>query len=109
MDIIFDIDLFWIAEDLLLSDIPDGWEKFTDKEEKPYYYDVSGMAFSTPYYAQHVFSFADSLSLLLQTVRKVTTWSHPMEEYYRGVYFMHKEGEIRTKQRELEKPPKPGE
>ena len=40
---------------------------------------------------------------------KTTQWEHPMEEYYRGVVFMKKDGGDILLRKSLESPPTPDE
>ena len=37
-DLVFDADLLYIAEELLMSPLPPGWEEFHDANGRAYYY-----------------------------------------------------------------------
>eukprot|EP00227_Mantoniella_beaufortii_P003457 CAMPEP_0197608380 /NCGR_PEP_ID=MMETSP1326-20131121/48950_1 /TAXON_ID=1155430 /ORGANISM="Genus nov. species nov., Strain RCC2288" /LENGTH=442 /DNA_ID=CAMNT_0043176573 /DNA_START=275 /DNA_END=1600 /DNA_ORIENTATION=+ len=82
IDLVFDADLLYIAEELLLSPVPPGWETHDDDQGRRYYSNKA-------------------------TIK--TQWQHPMEEYYKGVVFMRKEGEQLLEEKASRSPPTPEE
>mmetsp|Transcript_5942 Transcript_5942/g.8023 ORF Transcript_5942/g.8023 Transcript_5942/m.8023 type:complete len:496 (+) Transcript_5942:60-1547(+) len=82
IDLVFDSDLLYIAEDLLLSALPDGWLRHKDENNKSYYHSPS---------------------------TSTTQWSHPLEMYYRGLVFMRKEGDQLLEEKAQQNPPTPAE
>jgi len=82
IDLVFDSDLLYIAEDLILSDLPDGWQRHRDDKGKAYYHNAR---------------------------TSTTQWAHPLEMYYRGLVFMRKEGDQLLEEKALHNPPTPEE
>ena len=83
MDPVYDSDLLWIAEELLLCPMPEAWQIFSDKSTaRPYYY---------------------------HCVERRSQWSHPMLDYFAGLFFMRKEGDLRVAEKEQATPATPAE
>jgi hypothetical protein len=82
IDLVFDADLLYIAEELLMSPVPEGWETHEDDQGRKYYSSKTTLK---------------------------TQWQHPMEEYYKGVVFMRKEGEQLLEEKASRSPPTPEE
>lgn len=59
MDPIADVNLLWIAEEALCAALPEGWGEYTDAEGNPFYYHAT---------------------------TGVSTWEHPLDEYYRSLF-----------------------
>lgn len=82
IDMVFDSDLLYIAEDLLVAALPEHWEAHRDDTGKAYYHN---------------------------TATETTQWAHPLEQYYRGLVFMRKEGDQLLEDKALQNPPTPEE
>mmetsp|Transcript_24828 Transcript_24828/g.54095 ORF Transcript_24828/g.54095 Transcript_24828/m.54095 type:complete len:509 (-) Transcript_24828:41-1567(-) len=82
IDLVFDSDLLYIAEDLLTSPLPEDWEMHRDDNHKAYYHN---------------------------TITNTTQWAHPLELYYRGLVFMRKEGDQLLEEKAKANPPTPQE
>mmetsp|Transcript_22499 Transcript_22499/g.62412 ORF Transcript_22499/g.62412 Transcript_22499/m.62412 type:complete len:545 (-) Transcript_22499:123-1757(-) len=82
IDVIFDTDILYIAEELLTSPLPDNWESYTAAGGRVYYYNLE---------------------------TRVTQWAHPLEDYYRSLVFMRKEGDAELEKKALDNPPTPEE
>jgi len=82
IDLVFDADLLGVAEEFLKVALPQGWEEFYDDEARAYYHHAES---------------------------GTTQWAHPLEEYYRGVVFMRKEGDVHLEQKAKDSPPTPEE
>ena len=82
IDVVYDADLLHIAEELLLQDLPAGWEAFVSPEGREYFHHAAS---------------------------KETQWAHPLEEYYRSLVFMRKEGGEILEKKSKESPPTPNE
>lgn len=54
-----DVNLLWIAEEALCAALPEGWGEYTDAEGNPFYYHAT---------------------------TGVSTWEHPLDEYYRSLF-----------------------
>mmetsp|Transcript_28420 Transcript_28420/g.47719 ORF Transcript_28420/g.47719 Transcript_28420/m.47719 type:complete len:493 (+) Transcript_28420:564-2042(+) len=82
IDMVFDSDLLYIAEDLLKATLPDDWELHRDANSKAYYHNI---------------------------MTSLTQWAHPLEMYYRGLVFMRKEGDQLLEEKAKANPPTPQE
>lgn len=82
IDLVFDADLLEVAEEFLTVPLPGGWEEFHDDDGRAYYHHAES---------------------------GTTQWAHPLEEYYRGVVFMRKDGDALLESKARESPPSPEE
>jgi len=82
IDVVYDADLLHIAEELLMQGLPAGWEAFVSPDGREYFHNAA---------------------------QKETQWAHPLEEYYRSLVFMRKEGGEFLERKASESPPTPEE
>ena len=79
LDVVRDTSLLWIAEELWLAPLPDGWHECVDEEGRLYYANAIAGADDGALDAN---DDADGEGLV--------KWSHPLEDYYRGLVLMRK-------------------
>eukprot|EP00898_Chlorokybus_atmophyticus_P004283 jgi/Chlat1/4856/Chrsp31S04884 len=86
---VHDADLLWVAEEIAARDLPDGWHEYECNDEQGR---NGGLRF---YYHDERTGH--------------TQWSHPEEERYRSIVFMHKEGRQLLAEHAYAMPPTPEE